>query len=52
MARVVITGGTGFIGQLLARKILQKGQLLSHAAAVAAAAEVVVPIRVKSCLQM
>lgn len=45
MARVVITGGTGFIGQLLARKILQKGQLLSHAAAGAAAAEVVVPIR-------
>eukprot|EP00964_Phaeocystis_antarctica_P071742 scaffold43823_cov57-Phaeocystis_antarctica.AAC.1 len=28
--RVIITGGTGFIGQLVARAILQKGTLLVH----------------------
>ena len=30
--RVIITGGTGFIGQLVARAILQKGSLLVHQA--------------------
>ena len=30
--RVVITGGTGFLGQLTARAILRRGSLLAHAA--------------------
>jgi nucleoside-diphosphate-sugar epimerase len=30
MARVIITGGCGFIGQLLARSILRRGKLLTH----------------------
>ena len=30
--RVVITGGTGFLGQLTARSILRRGSLLAHAA--------------------
>ena len=33
MSRVVITGGTGFLGQLLARAILRRGSLLTHGAA-------------------
>jgi nucleoside-diphosphate-sugar epimerase len=28
--RVIITGGTGFIGQLVARAILRRGSLLVH----------------------
>jgi len=28
--RVVITGGTGFLGQMLARSILKRGHLLTH----------------------
>ena len=42
MARVIITGGTGFVGQLLARSILKRGQL-AHAAA--AGVERLVPVR-------
>lgn len=30
--RCVITGGTGFLGQMLARSILKRGQLLTHGA--------------------
>lgn len=42
MARVVITGGTGFLGQNLARAILRRGQLLTHAVS---GAEITVPVR-------
>ena len=31
--RVIITGGTGFIGQLVAREILRRGALRSHVSA-------------------
>ena len=31
MSRVIITGGTGFLGQLLARSILRRGSLLTSA---------------------
>ena len=40
--RVVITGGTGFLGQLLARSILKRGQLLTHAAG---AKELAMPVK-------
>ena len=33
MARVVITGGTGFLGQLVGRALLRRGSILSHGAA-------------------
>ena len=42
--RVIITGGTGFIGQLVAKSILQKGKLLSHQASGGEAEEVVTEI--------
>ena len=32
MARVVITGGCGFLGQLVGRALLRKGQILTHTA--------------------
>ena len=32
MARVIITGGTGFIGQLIGRALLRRGKIFSHTA--------------------
>ena len=32
MARVIITGGTGFLGQLIGRALLRRGKIFSHTA--------------------
>ena len=42
-SRVIITGGCGFLGQLLARTILRRGKLLSHVSS--GGAESATPVR-------